>query len=305
MSYASFIVDLKKTLEKMTGVPHTILFTENRKNNGIVLRSICIKKSNSNLAPSIGLDYFYNEYVSGRSIDEIAEKINDIYLSQPEYPDNQLVLQWEGIKNCVVYCLVNSETNQAFIQKCPGIPLSDMTLLFQIKTDYFGVGGNVTITYRMLEMLHIDFKTLVTAALKNTPVLLPLLFKKTNDLQPESDRDTTYNDAFSSYPSSSSWIVGNTERSFGAAAVLYDDFPKAFEKNGWTDAYLLPMSVHEMLALDCNDDIKVSKLKKAVAEINSLPDCVRADDLLSDSVYRYSALRKDFEEALAALDISR
>lgn len=302
MSYSSFIMDLKKTLEKITGFPHHIMFTETQKNNGIISRSICIRKNHSNVAPSIGLDYFYNEYESGRSIDEIAEKINDIYLSQPDFSDNDFVLTWEKVKNNVVYHLVNLEANRELTKKCPNIPLSDLMLIFKIRTNFLGIEGNITVTYDLLELLQTDFRTLVGAALENTPVLLPLSLTKISDILPESGMNPALCEAINA--KLPLWIAGNSERLFGAAAVLYDDFVNIMKSIDCSDVYLLPSSVHEMLILGYDEDTDVDMLKKTVTQVNNSP-YVTADDFLSDSVYVYSVLRKEFDKALISLGINR
>lgn len=300
MTYSQFTRELEYSLKQISGIPENIIFTQSTKNNGVVTQNVCIRDSNVTIAPSIGLDYFYGEYLKGRNIDDIAEKISEIYFSQPDFSSTQFNLTWKNIKEHVVYHLVSYDSNRGLIEKAPHIRLLNLSLIFKIRTDYLGISGYITINNSILNLLDVDLKTLTETAIKNTPLQLPLSFKKMQDTLKEIPE---YSDSECCLPDSISlWICTNKEKLFGASCIFYNDLTKQLSESYLSDCYVLPSSVHEILLLKKCPDITLSALEEMVVQVNN-SDFVSDTDFLSNSVYTYPEIKKAYDTALEDLNI--
>lgn len=297
MSYSSFKKELENALVRRGDIPGNIMFKNTIKNNNVLSKSVCIKEANTPIAPSIGIDYFYDQYQKGRCIDDIAESICEIYFSQPDLKDNDYSFTWERIKDYVVYHLVNLNSNPKITESCPHIPIGDLMLIFKVNTDYLGIDGYITINNKLMKSLGVSLETLTKTAYANTEKLLPLSVISANDFIPELYKDT--NEYIESpIPL---WIVTNSQKLHGAVCIFYKAF---LETYGLTneDYYVLPSSIHEVLILNTNEHFTMEELGDMVTQVNKTP-YVSKIEYLSDSVYTFRELTKKFREALTPLGI--
>ena len=79
------------------------------------------------------------------------------------------------------------------------------------------------------------------------------------------------------------WIITNQNQRFGAASILSADAIAAMQERLGDRFYILPSSIHEVIAIPCGDDISSDVLISMVREINST--MVDEWERLSDSVY--------------------
>ena len=73
--------------------------------------------------------------------------------------------------------------------------------------------------------------------------------------------------------------------------MLYDNIFEEAAAYYEADLFILPSSVHEVLALPDNKMIGIENLRNMVREINAT--VVAKTEVLSDLVYRYSLERKE------------
>ena len=89
MDYQQF---LDKVVEKLqnTYPEHDIEIRSVRKMNGVKLDGLCIRKKESNIAPTIYMQSYYNLMTHGDSIDSVIQRIIDVYENNQgdEIPDN-------------------------------------------------------------------------------------------------------------------------------------------------------------------------------------------------------------------------
>ena len=81
-------------------------------------------------------------------------------------------------------------------------------------------------------------------------------------------------------------VITNKSRIHGASTILHKDTLERLANIFKHDYFVLPSSVHELISVKAMDDADVEGLKAMVTEINSTQ--VAPDEVLSDSVYRYS-----------------
>ena len=81
------------------------------------------------------------------------------------------------------------------------------------------------------------------------------------------------------------YVITNSNGINGASVILYTDILKEIGGFLGEDYYLLPSSIHEMLAIPVSAPMDEKEMHEMVEEVNR--SCVVSEEILSDSVYRY------------------
>lgn len=79
------------------------------------------------------------------------------------------------------------------------------------------------------------------------------------------------------------YVLSNTERFYGASAILYPKILLQFARSIGQDFYILPSSVHEVLLLSKESGARRSDLNRMIQDINASQ--VAEEEILSDHVY--------------------
>ena len=111
MDYESFKADLTSALEDLGYSRENIAFSETQKNNGVTNRTITVR-NDLPIAPNINLEGFIEDVANGKDISEIADRIDELIKSQPDFSQTDFRLTWDRVKDNVVFVLVNGETNK-------------------------------------------------------------------------------------------------------------------------------------------------------------------------------------------------
>ena len=86
-------------------------------------------------------------------------------------------------------------------------------------------------------------------------------------------------------------ILTNSRKTYGACSILYPEVLEQVAEQMEGDIYLIPSSVHEMLALPKEQERSGEELQAMIAEVNSTE--ISPEEVLSDHLYFFS--RKDKE----------
>ncbi|MCM1162011.1 MAG: DUF5688 family protein [Roseburia sp.] len=258
------------------------------KNNGVMLTGLCIMNPDNNIAPNIYLETFYGEYLNGKPLDEIAKEILRINRTHQIDPFSVNPLDsFDTVKENVVYRLVNSERNIKRLHNIPHIDYMDLTIIFCIIVDEMREGiASITVANDMMKFWDISIEELYEEAHKNTVKKFPVLLKNMEEILMESIDDLKTHDIEKGGCAIPMYVVTNTTKLNGAAVVLYENQLRDLAKCFGGDYFLLPSSIHEILLIPVTDATdNPSDLKEMVVDVNKA--CVRNEEFLSDSVYRY------------------
>ena len=289
MNYKLFIKELTEELRKEPSLPDDITFSISTGINGVKSRRMIIKKGGESIAPCIHLDYFYDEYIKGRSMEDIARKIIEIYYSKPELPSADINLSWDKLRDHISFLLINYEANRELLENMPHIRLSDLALIFRTDSNFLGIEGYIKISNDLMNHMEQSVETLFAAAVKNTHTLLPInCFTMKNMFADDCIDEDDIPDLL---------ICTNKEKNYGAAVVFYDEFSETVREYGFKDYYIIPSSVHELLLINKKDTGSKEDIEALVREINR-SDAVSDSDYLSDNVYDYDDIRNEFESIL-------
>ena len=273
----------------------SIQLQEVTKNNGLILHGLCIREEDSNIAPTIYLEGFYEQYQAGRSFVDIVKEIARVYednrVTGSFNPD--IIMDYERIKDYICGKVVNTERNAELLSDVPNIPLCDLSIIFFVKLpDFKEQTASITIHNSLMDSWGVDTDTLYEVAKNNTPRLLPgnvrsmesvlpgLFYDEPGDFLSTGFDDIHPADEFRLY------VATNNARVNGAAVFLYDNLLLGFAERIGADFFILPSSIHELLFLPDTKAMDVEALRDMVKSVNTSE--VRPEEVLSDNVYHYS-----------------
>lgn len=286
MEYPMFIDVVKDRVQHLAGEDGTVTINHVIKNNGCELDGLVIMRKGCNISPTIYLNSFYEEYLSNGNLDVIITKITKLYESNKDRklvnPDR--LLDYERIKQIVVYKLVNYEKNKKLLELVPHRRVLDLAVVYYCLLDQSKDGNATAMIYNTnIASWKVTEQDLYEAASKNTPVLLPPKFFSMNSLIQDmfpQEEEMELGDMF---------VLTNKCKINGAASVIYDDVLKKIADRMGNDLYVLPSSIHEVIILPKIDFYDRESLCNMVREVNC--EGVAKEEVLADNVYTF--LRKE------------
>ncbi len=329
MEFLKFTETVKQGLADYFGEGADIMLTPVKKNNGVILNGVVIKEKDSYIAPTIYLEGFYEEYRKGKSLGETVLRIIKLYEhSRVENGgDLEFFKEYEKVRKKIYYKLINAGKNKELLEEIPYIPYLDLAIVFyyDCSGDLFG-NAAILIKNSHLKMWGTDVYAVYKDAVVNTPKYNPCEIKTMEEVMKEilvadmkeelwnSMRNEAASDCVplseecmdqlarqmvkqmeETEEQTPMYVLSNTERTHGAACILYGNLLEDFSKRLNDNFYVLPSSVHEMILIPAAFAGKASELKSMVSEINETQ--VEEEEILSNSVYFFNRLTKKLELA--------
>lgn len=264
------------------------------KNNGVHLTGIVIMPEEQNVSPNIYMENFYEEYLAGDQIEDLADAAAQFYeghriQEEPSLPD---VTDFEVVKDLICFRPVNAERNREMLKSMPHRQFLDLAVTYYIPvTVENDSDGRITVTDRHFCLWGVDEETLYRHAVENTRRMLPVELRSIKEVVWEiismGKSDTPEQaDGVADFPM---YILrcGNGEQAT-AAAFLYESVLREFaDRHG--DFYILPSSVFEIILLPAvNPSPEDSAYyNNMVGEVNRTQLC--REEVLADNAYYYHA----------------
>ena len=177
MTFEAFQSYIKENVLKEWREDADIEMAVVRKNNGIELCGLYIRREEEQISPTIYLDEYYSYYLKGEALEEIITRIREEYewkISRvADYHFN--LEKFEYVRDRIVYRLVNYEKNKEILEDCPHLRLYDLALTFRwvAHSDDIGI-STALVTNQELQVWGISMNELLLAARENTPRLFPV-----------------------------------------------------------------------------------------------------------------------------------
>ncbi|MBO5302479.1 MAG: hypothetical protein J6A92_00350 [Lachnospiraceae bacterium] len=291
MLFNNFCNTIQKDIQEMMGDNCLVEIHPVNKNNNHILHGLTIHENDCNIAPTIYLDYYYEDLLNGKSIQTIEQEIIEVYKKNKSSKNMDLSFftDYQKVKSNIVYKLVHYEQNKELLKYVPHIQYLDLAIVFCCLM-LNSPGGNATILIynHHLSMWNANVKQLYEIAKKNTPLLLPyeiesmesVLKSFCNEMPIFSDVDTKELAVCPMY------ILTNKQKLFGASCILYENVLKEFANKVGQDLYILPSSLHEVILLPALEEYNMEHLTKMVKEVNASQ--VQEEEILADHAYYYS-----------------
>ena len=307
MSFDTFTAAVVKDVQKRKGENCQIFSNTVRKNNGVELTGIIMKRADCNAFPTVYIDDFYEEYQKGADYDSILSRI--INILEDARVDNTVdlsdFLRYEKTSSRIVFKLINYEKNRELLKEIPHKIFCNLAVVFYytvIEPPFCG-RASILIYNSHMEKWGVDSEELFLRAMENTPRLLPAQIENLEELMfgmLEGCQEEVLAELRQEFVKGSNmmpmYVLTNKQKLLGAACMLYphviEDFAKRMEK----DVYILPSSVHEVILLPFSEHISKESLVEMVTEINSTQ--VEEYEVLADSVYYYKRNKDCIEQIM-------
>lgn len=254
------------------------------KANDVKLTGLTISSVQSNVAPTIYLESFYEKYEDGEDVDAILSRIAEVRLEHEVANDfdASLVTDFDKCKHLIVPRLVSVDMNMEMLEKRPHTLMDELAVFYCIHLDCCKDGtASIAITNDILKMWDMDVEDLHELAVNNLPSVLPSTFKGMSEVMMEMT-GMEFPDV-----DEKMFVLSNVQKVNGASALLDKEIMKAVIDRVGTDFYILPSSLHEVLIVPADAGMDVSDLEAMVREVNDTQ--VSIEGKLSDFVFKYSA----------------
>lgn len=281
------------------------------KNNGVELYAISVSPIDSNVAPNIYLNDYFDKYEKGVDLEEVVESIATIAVAHIDTPEEFKTIgsqykDFEQIKDKIVMVAINAEKNKELIKEIPHQMREDLALIYKVLVGNSKDGmATITIRNEHVEMWQSSVEEIHEIAMKNTKEILPITIRSMNEVMREmfsSDGmpDEMAETMFAELPKNQQmYVISNEANMNGAASIFYEGALSDLAEEMGTDLYILPSSVHECIAVSTEMG-SVESFAEMVKEVNSTQ--VAYDEQLSDHVYRFDAKEKKLSLADTTLD---
>lgn len=305
-NYETFINDITEMVRDMMGEEYSVRIYKVTKNNSLELDSLVMLKEGKNFAPNIYLLPYYEAYMKGSSMKELADKLCDVYRNQTlQAIDKDFSFTYETVKPYIIYRLVSYNRNKKLLEKIPHIKYLDMAITFHclVREDKEGI-GSIRITNEHMKQWEISVQEIYKLSIENTRKLFPPVIRSMDEIilgmlqeeyiagKEDELSDQILNQIIDSNSKSKEhkmFVLSNQKGINGAACLLYDNLLKGFCNQVHSDLYILPSSIHEVILVPYSETFSKVVLEEMVKEVNMTQ--VACDEILSDRVYFYS--RKD------------
>ncbi len=292
MNFIKFVEKVKQMLESSMREDIKITVTSVQKNNGVKLDGLCIMEPEKNISPTIYLNDYYEKYVEGMSLGEIADEVMGIYEKSKieKSVDVNFFTDFEKAKSKIVYKLINYKKNEDLLACIPYVQYLDLAITFYCILVNEKIGNAVIqINNAHLEMWQVSLEEIYDVAFENTPKLLPYellsMEQVVKNMFSEEEDLTEMEQIFDFENENAMYVLSNTSKLNGAAAILYPDILKDFAKSCGCDLYILPSSIHEVILVPAKGKGDIEGLNEMVQDVNATQ--VEPEEVLSDHVYLF------------------
>ncbi len=254
--------------------------------------------------PTIYINDMYDHYKSTDDLQEVLQSAAErMERAMKEAPEIIPALDMMNAKDNIVFQLINTEQNKAMILDTPNRQFQDLSVIYRwvVKSDMDGIQSTV-VRNSLAERLGLSEEMMFKLAVENTRRIFPPTVKSMNDVI----RDMFMKDGMPAEiadmmigempPDQTMWVISNDRGINGAISMLYEDQLHKLAEQLETDLYIMPSSVHEVIAVSSSMG-DPNHLAQMVSEINM--DQVSLDERLSNQVYHYD---KDLRKLSLATD---
>ncbi len=287
MNYETFKTSTVTSLCKYFGDQISVSLQPIIKNNNVKLDGLIIQDRSINVSPTIYLDYYYEDFLAGKSFSCILDEIIASY--QNHVPsrsiDLSFFMDYDKIKYRIIHKLIHYEQNEEILKSVPHFRYLDLAVVFCCYlSDTPDGNASILIYNHHLKLWHISAEHLYDLAIKNTPILLPYELKSMEDTLKNLCPDLPMI-SMNTAARSGMYVLSNTEKLYGASTILYPNVLSFFAKSIGCDIYILPSSIHEVLLLPQDSFSHISDLNCIIKDINASQ--VLKEEILSDHAYRF------------------
>jgi hypothetical protein len=302
MEFTNFKTIVRDEVEKRAGENYRVRVNDVMKNNGLVLSGLTVMEDDSNISPTIYLNNYYEAYENGHvTIISVVNDVMDIYNKNKlkGNVDMKYFLDFEQVKDRIVYKLVNTDKNEELLKDVPHVDFLDLSIVFQclvIKEEHST--ASILIHNAHTKLWGVSVDELYRLARTNTQCLLGYSLKNMNEILGEiiqfdeiGEYDENAMKELTEKSNVNMYILTNINRIDGAVCIIYPNLLNDLALSIGSGFYVIPSSVHEVIIVPSENTYESDDIKDMIREINDTQ--VKLEEILSYSLYYFdNTLRK-------------
>ena len=288
MTKTKFYESVAESVSEVLGSEVIVELQEVTKVN-LSLEGLTIRKQGENIAPTIYLNQYFNQFNDGRTMDDIVQDILRVYENnQPENIHNVFKTEdfydFDKMKEKIVLKVINTERNLDLLEQVPHLDMEGLGLsvVFYVSLMTGEQSAGILIKNEHLKLWEKTVSELLTVAEVNTNRMHAFTIKSMNEVL--SGMFGFEEDLIPDEPAF--YVLTDENKTFGASQLFLKDKIREFAKQQDCDVYILPSSVHELLLLRADfPNLEPSYLKEMVCEVNATQ--VSEEEFLFDGAYKF------------------
>ncbi len=307
MEYSKFCESTKNEIQRMMGEDYNVRLEHVVKNNHVVYEAIVILQKGKNIAPSIYLEAFYDDFRQGKNITDICLEIIVQYESYKNGIEIDLLdfMNYENIKDSVYVKVINTSMNEAILVNMPHRNIYNLSMTAYILFEEEGIqNATMNITNSHMKVWNIDNEKLFEDAIRNTKEKMPPQFKSMGAVMREllddrikcmgeyekKDEEMEHEIACSiksieENGDDKMFVLTNSKKLDGAVYILFDEVLEQIANKLQQDVYIIPSSIHEIIIVPKNECLNQAELSDMVVSVNN--STLDPMEILSNNVYVY------------------
>lgn len=246
------------------------------------------------LYPTVYLNYMYEEYKKSGDLQATLE-LAAFYLAgacrEAERKNSRITPQ--GATKRIVMSLVNTKQNREMLGYMPHREFEDLSIIYKYVIDTRNPVESIPVTVEIAEKISMVEEELFHAAVENTRRLFPPKAELLSDIIVELFMDGGFSEEAAQEMGRiiqlPIYVISNEQNINGAVSMLYGDNIHELAERTGSDLYIMPLSVHEVMAVP-SEAAAPEELAKLVEENNM--SRIGLADRLSNQVYRYDKERQ-------------
>ena len=218
--------------------------------------ALAVRKPDEQIAPNLYLDDFYEAYQQCDNLEMTLKFMAEEYGRIADRSVKKLDIDLSQMKDRVVMILVNTEQNKEMLADLPHREFQDLSVIYRYVVSQSEQGvASFKVTNAIMEQLDMTPEELFQYAAENTKRMFPPKVGRMEDIMfgmmggdgiPDEVAELFQTDR---NPKESMWIISNSSGINGAVSMLYDENLNRLAEKMGTDLYIIPSSVHEVLAV--------------------------------------------------------
>lgn len=271
------------------------------------LKGISFKRSNSEAAPTIYLNKYFDQYMRGRSVEDIRNEIVEVYMNTlsektPEMSPKRM--DFDTVKDHLTFRVVEINRNRDYLSEKPYALLGNgLAAVCDIKM-YEELDGiwQTTVTNDLAEKQGYDKAELFCYAMGNAEKVDPPKLTSMGANIMMQDNTENLLDTLGELDDVSKelmYVISNESGMYGAAALFYPGMQERIADKLGESYYAIPSSLHEYIIVPESAGIEAKQLVDMLKQANET--VVAPGDVLSDNLLHYDRDTKSLDSVTELL----
>lgn len=289
--YAEMKEKIVRGVQECLGDDYVVELTTVEKTN-VTRTGLTIRSIDSNLAPTIYLEDWFQRLEKGDSLTSVINQIAEFALRESKKSINVTdLLSWEKQKENVRLKVINFELNKdGLLKNTPYVAFLDLAVIFYLDLEKTFPDATITIHHEQLKMWGITVEELYEVAKENSLKYQKITISSMLDVllgMVGEDKAEELLEAGSRLDDDGMYVISTSNKRFGAMAMLQTKVLEDFSRKIHSSFWIIPSSIHELIAIPDTIGMNQDYLNQMIQEVNA--NELSADEVLNSHAYYFNS----------------